>query len=300
MRLARTSASDARPQCRFEPRDRYRDALRIEIVGAKECLLFSSFFELQRLETKPDNCGCKRRAVEFGAQHLEHRAIVRGRRCKRYVESRMCRRLPARPPDGACRRACRSARDRCRCARAACAERKRPALRRRRDLLRKSRLQWQRHGRAARRDVDRRRARARASSPPPHRNDARMARAANERDRRAARCRAAVVARLLPGRFRAASTAAATTARVPYPVPRCLRRRRTPPLAPRSYSSPLRFASSIQNVPARCAPARSELARHRQCRACRERRGRDERRRRAAKRRRAHRASPPRAREFHR
>src|SRR5262249_3763039 len=86
MRFAGFGVHDARAERRFKPRDRDRNALRIELVGAKKRLRFSSFFELERLQPQADDRGVKARTFEFGAQHFEERALVGRRRRERYLE----------------------------------------------------------------------------------------------------------------------------------------------------------------------------------------------------------------------
>src|SRR5579863_4367194 len=86
MRFASLRANDAFAEHRLEPSDRYRDALRIEVVRGEERLSFSSFFELERLQSQPDDCGVERHRIELCAKHVEHRALMRRRNCERHVE----------------------------------------------------------------------------------------------------------------------------------------------------------------------------------------------------------------------
>ena len=248
---------------RLEPRDRHRDALRIEIVGAKERL---ALLLLLRAAAPGDA------APQLRLQ-TSHRRVWRAassnivRSCAVGVASgtskshvpcvfqldRSRRSVPARLPQRS-----RSAAD----AREQHAQREED-LRFVGGATFTENRGFDRNGVAARHEgtCDRRRARARASSPPPHRNGARRARAAIERDRRAARCRAAVVARGIAVDFEQRQTAAATTARVSaVRFPDAVARRRAPPRA-RDLIRPRSDTHRAAQTPAAPrARARSALA----------------------------------------
>ena len=86
MCFPRRGSHDAFAKHRFETCDRHGDALRIEVAGAEQRLSLSSFLELTCLHAQPDDCRFKSCAFELCAHHVEHRALVRRRHCKRHVE----------------------------------------------------------------------------------------------------------------------------------------------------------------------------------------------------------------------
>jgi hypothetical protein len=61
--------------------------LGIEIVAGEELRRFAAFFQPLRTQTQSDDCRRKRCVLEFGAQNVEHRTLLCGRKGKRYVET---------------------------------------------------------------------------------------------------------------------------------------------------------------------------------------------------------------------